>query len=103
MVCEQDQITREQLRRVERPALAERGLNETQIADLEARVELAREKAKAASFGTGDTLEQQRDKITKAVDAAVDEWHRDIHAELKHDADTIKHLARVREQTKVPS
>jgi len=100
MVCEQDQITREQLRRVERPMLAERGLSDAQIDDLEARVSLAREKAKAASFGSGDTLETQRDKIEAAVNAAVDEWHRDIHAELGHDMDTIRHLARVREQVK---
>jgi len=100
MPCDNMVIYREAMRRVDRPILAERGLSETQINDLEARVELAREKAKAAAFGSGETLESQRKKIEAAVEKAVDEWHRDIHAELAHDMDTIRFLGKVRAQVK---
>jgi hypothetical protein len=101
MPCDNMVLYREAMRRVDRPKLAERGFSEAEIDDLAARAELAREKAKAESFGKGETLETQRKKIADAVEGAIDEWHTDIHAQLAHDMDTIKYLGKVRKQVKV--
>lgn len=75
--------------------LAEKGLSPNEIADLQARVNLAREKAKAKAFADGTTLEQQKRRISEATRNAVIEWHREQHALLEKDLELIRHLAKV--------
>ena len=70
-------------------ALAERGLNPDEIADLQARAVLARETAKMESFEAGDSLTTQQGKIEAAVKAAVADWHKDQHAKLKYQLELI--------------
>jgi len=64
-------------------ALAERGLNADEIADLQARATLAREQAKMDSYNLGQSLTEQQEKVQAAISAAVAEWHLDQHAKLE--------------------
>ena len=64
-------------------ALAERGLSPEEIADLQARVILAREQAKMDSYNLGQSLTEQQEKVQEAISAAVAEWHLDQHAKLE--------------------
>ena len=75
-------------------ALAERGLNPDEIADLQARAELAREQAKFSSWQAGDSLTTQQEKVEAAIKAAVKEWHLDQHAMLERGMEVINALAK---------
>lgn len=75
-----------------KPKLAVAGWSPERIANLEAEVQLAREKAKATSYGNGETLSQQQQAVKFAEAEAIRIAHEEMHAQLEADMVQIKAL-----------
>lgn len=80
--------------------LAEAGWSQDEIELLEKEVELAKQKAKAASYASGDTLIQQEKRVRAAEKAAQKKAHDEFHAKLDAMMKEINHLVAAR--MKVP-
>lgn len=93
MPCDADRSIREMW---EQEELAERGFSAEEISLLEAKLDVAIAKANVKSWTNGETLPEQKRRIRKAEDAAIEEWHLEMHAKLKTGMDLINELKKVK-------